>query len=241
MRPEQPEKLIDPETGESYTETLSSNFEVKTIEYRNKGGQLHREGDRPAKIVYKRTPEGEFYKSIEAWFVNALRHRENGPAWIRYWTNGNSIEEEWWLNDTKTRLDKSQPTEIQYFETGEISAKIWAYPEFSKGNFHGHRIGGPASIYYTENGKIHKEYWWEFGKIHRKGAPCSIEYDDEGYGIVVDSEWIDRTKEKDLIKTPLYNNEVLRKGVNLLGQIGFQKIGHHWSLLNAALGEITLK
>ena len=242
MRPKQPEKLIDPETGEFYTETLSSNFEVKILEYRNKWGQLHREGDRPAKIVYKRTPEGEFYKDQEYWFINGLRHRETGPACICYWISGNPSDEEWWLNDTLTRLDKTQPTHIEYYEKGEISIKRWRYPEFCKNNNADHdlhRENGPAVIVYRKDQTIREEIWMEFGKTHRIGAPYVIEYDAINTLKVIHHEWEDLTKEKP--QTPLYDRAVLQKGVNLLGQIGFQKIGHHWALLNAALNKINLK
>jgi len=55
----------------------------------------------------------EFYK------LNGKRHRENGPAMIWYYENGNIEIEEYYINDEYHREDG--PAYIRYYKNGNIS------------------------------------------------------------------------------------------------------------------------
>jgi hypothetical protein len=73
------------------------SFKVKfsnRIEYHNEKGLLHRL-DRPARIWTRGENKGDL-----AWFINGLRHREDGPA-IEY-QDGTKA---WFINDKRHRED----------------------------------------------------------------------------------------------------------------------------------------
>ena len=62
-------------------------------------------------------------KQQEVWYLNDVRHREDGPADISYYKSG-KIECEYWFNTGKLhRIDG--PAYIWYYETGETIIEIW--------------------------------------------------------------------------------------------------------------------
>jgi len=63
-------------------------------------------------------------------FENLTYHREDGPALIKYYDNGNIEYEEYWINNIRHRLDG--PAYIEYDETGK--AKYQDY--YINGKFH---------------------------------------------------------------------------------------------------------
>ncbi len=72
----------------------------------NDAGQLHREGDLPARIGYYESGEIQ----SEAWFSNGQKHRGNDrPAWINYDESGEIEHESWYLN---SELIKTQPPSL---------------------------------------------------------------------------------------------------------------------------------
>lgn len=42
-----------------------------------------------------------------------------------------------------------------------------------------HRIGGPAEIYYYDDGTVEKEVWYVKNVRHRETGPAEIHYDDD--------------------------------------------------------------
>ena len=64
-------------------------------EYRSQEGKLHREGDKPALILYY--PNGQVY--CESWYQNGKRHREGDkPAERYYYPNGQVSHEKYYKN-----------------------------------------------------------------------------------------------------------------------------------------------
>jgi len=51
-------------------------------------------------------------------YNNLTCHREDGPAYIRYYNNGKVAYEEYWYNNKKHRLDG--PSDIEYDTYGNI-------------------------------------------------------------------------------------------------------------------------
>ena len=43
-----------------------------------------------------------------------------------------------------------------------------------------HRVGGPALIFYHDNGSIESEFYYQNGERHRDGGPAIIDYDFDG-------------------------------------------------------------
>lgn len=78
------------------------SFNGNQIWYKN--GEAHREGDEPALIVhYKSNEMKTIYRNL-SWYKHGKLHRKNGPAIIFEDTsNGNIIEEEWWINGEKIK------------------------------------------------------------------------------------------------------------------------------------------
>ena len=59
----------------------------------------------------------------ETWWLNNLRHREDGPAVIQYHKNGQIYYESWRLNDQQYR--ENGPSFISYYENGQIERESW--------------------------------------------------------------------------------------------------------------------
>lgn len=100
----------------------------------------------------------------EEWYKKGKRHRDDGPAIIFYYNNGLIKTEEWYTNNKKHR--EEGPAEIRYYKNGLISAQnILSEEWYTKGKLH--RKGGPASIEYDSNGNIKSKAWYTNGKLDK--------------------------------------------------------------------------
>jgi antitoxin component YwqK of YwqJK toxin-antitoxin module len=103
----------------------------------------------------------------EEWYdKNNNWHRENGPARILYYGNGNLKYEYYYQNGGNHREDG--PANIKYYENGSIECKVY----YLNGEIH--RENSPAIISYYENGNIKSEHYYnknlyiEDKSIHRR-------------------------------------------------------------------------
>jgi antitoxin component YwqK of YwqJK toxin-antitoxin module len=80
------------------------------------------------------------------------RHREDGPAKINYYENGNIKREGYYLNGKRYREDG--PSIMEYYENGNIKEKGYHI------NDKLHREDGPARIEYYLNGNIQDEQYY---------------------------------------------------------------------------------
>ncbi len=103
---------------------------------------------------------------------NGMKHREDGPAFIQYYKNGNKKEEQWWKDNKRHREDGS--ARIIYYENGNKWREEW-YKDDKR-----HREDEPASIEYYENGNKCVEEWHKDDKIHREYGPAMIRYSRSG-------------------------------------------------------------
>ena len=79
-------------------------------------------------------------KKYREWYtLNDKRHREDGPASIHYYKNGNIKMEYYYINGKRHREDG--PSDIYYYENGNISSE-----------------------YYYINGNIQYEWYYINGK-----------------------------------------------------------------------------
>jgi antitoxin component YwqK of YwqJK toxin-antitoxin module len=110
----------------------------------------------------------------EIWYCKIFSdkpHRLNGPAHIRYYSNGKIKEETYYKNGEKHR--KNGPAHIVYNHCGKIVQEAYYV------NGKRHRINGPAIIIYYDNGNVKQEYYYIDG----------IEYDDIfQYSVMVGSK-----------------------------------------------------
>ena len=96
-------------------------------------------------------------------------HREDGPAEIEYYKNGQKEYEAWYLNNKQHRKDG--PAIIGYYnENGLKEYEAWYL------NDKYHREDGPAFISYDLNDKIIFESYWQNGNRHRLDGPAVIDY-----------------------------------------------------------------
>jgi len=83
---------------------------------------------------------------------------------IEYYPNGNVLSKMWYDCDDSI-------CEIEYYPNGNVSSKKWYDNDDQE-----HRIGGPAVIFYSENGMVDTEIWKIHGIRHRIGKPAFIMY-----------------------------------------------------------------
>ena len=97
------------------------------------------------------------------------------PDVIRYYTNGNKKQEEWYINGACESTDDF-PCVVRYYMTGEIKEKTWGKNGFM------HRINFPAHITYHKNGKEENEAWYINGEYCRpSGESDHTVYDQNGF------------------------------------------------------------
>jgi len=95
-------------------------------------------------------PNGQV-KSILYYNKNNQLHREDGPAEIRYWKDGSTKGERYYI---KGRLHREKgPAAIWYREDGSIEKKCYYI------NNRLHREDGPAKIRYNSNNKPRGAYY----------------------------------------------------------------------------------
>lgn len=129
-------------------------------EHRDEQGRYHRVGG-PA--VIKRLASGMQYE--HTWYRNGVKHREDGPAEICFWT-GLKI---WYYNGQIHR--DNGPAIIKEFDSKR--EERW----YQRGRIH--RVDGPAKIWW-KNGRLLNEQWFTRGSHHRHGAPAIIRYRADG-------------------------------------------------------------
>lgn len=96
-------------------------------------------------------------------------NREDGPARIVRYSNGN-IKEEAWYRDGKMNRDGDQPAAIQYYESGAKKFDFWVKDSKK------HRVDKPAAIQYYQSGKVQTIAYYIEDKLHREGGPAYEEF-----------------------------------------------------------------
>jgi antitoxin component YwqK of YwqJK toxin-antitoxin module len=111
---------------------------------------------------------------IEYFNDNSKFHREDGPAYQSFYSNGNIKCEEWYINGKKHREDG--PTIITYHENGNIEQQTYIINNVE------HRTDGPAYTLFDINGNILYHIWYKNNEYHRTDGPAKI-YDLFGISI----------------------------------------------------------
>jgi antitoxin component YwqK of YwqJK toxin-antitoxin module len=115
---------------------------------------------------------GELEK--EEYYWQGIKHREGGPAEIVYdvYDNGNIIKEKWIQNNKIHREDG--PAAIYYYPNGNIETEEY----FVNDNLH--REDGPAIISYYPNGNLWRVRYYKNNRFYRADGPIEIRYDENG-------------------------------------------------------------
>lgn len=101
----------------------------------------------------------------EQWYKDDLLHREDGPAYIKNYPNGERVVK-YYIEGVQHREDG--PADIQYNENGNVEIEEW----YKNGDLH--REGGPAEIQYDDDGTVVFEGYWINGVQHREDGPAII-------------------------------------------------------------------
>ena len=104
---------------------------------------------------------------------NNRLHREDGPASITRYENGN-IKVEIWYKHGEIHRDEDKPAAVRYFPNGVKEYEFWL-KEGKK-----HRTGNPAAIRYYDDGKVHVVRYFVEGLSHREGGPATESYYENG-------------------------------------------------------------
>lgn len=181
----------------------------------------------PSRVIYYYDENDEKIISEIDYLYNGRFHRENGPAKLFLYDNGN-IKEEHYYRNGEFYPDSKGVTIRKFFKNGALKStceqikdnyiKITNYNKsdlkvdekyYFNGNLH--KVDGPAMIIYYNDGKTIKEqYWYRFGKLHRLYEPA-VQYDNNGN--VISSYYIDGIKFEDILKHAIVsatfeNNEI---------------------------------
>ncbi len=131
--------------------------------YRN--DELHREGDLPAVIWYKKN--GAII--AEYWYRNGKPHRGGDlPADIYY--RNNQIYAEYWHRHGKLYRDGGLPVAVWYDKKGAKTEERW-YHDNKK-----HREGGLPAVIRYKNGVKTAEAWYRDAKLYTNGRLAAVIY-----------------------------------------------------------------
>lgn len=133
-----------------------NNGNIRSLLWTNQNNQMHSVNDLPAYISVH--PNGSI--GIEAWYINGVEHRGQGPALITYTKEGRVGHKVWYTAGIVHRNDK--PAFIEYFTTLAQSIKRVEY----RSNGKIHRNDGPAVIKYNSLGQTSNERWYDNGVLN---------------------------------------------------------------------------
>jgi len=134
----------------------------------------------------------EFEKKLRNYKFQEKAYRSTGPSCLLYDTNGKLKYEEW------QPRRKNKPSKIWY----DKGIKLNEYFTNEKDEYHNEN--GPASIYYSENGKIRSEEYFRNGKMYREGdKPTIIEYTKKK-GRKIRECWFGEKRKNDLPTEIIY-------------------------------------
>lgn len=105
-------------------------------------------------------------KGLEEYKIDGQHHRKDGPAFIKYWDNGNKFKESWAFHGKIHRLNN--PAVIMYYSDGAgpyyeawyVNSKYHRLPICTQYN----KKDMPAIIEYRHDGSIDGKYYYLNGK-----------------------------------------------------------------------------
>lgn len=110
-------------------------------------------------------------RRVATWYINGVTHRNNGPALIKYDSNGQELFHQWVSGGIVHRNDGPA---VIYYHNGRPILEEWV--KFGKT----HRVDGPACIDYSKDGTKNGEMWYFDGHQHRESGPAVISYYPDG-------------------------------------------------------------
>jgi hypothetical protein len=132
-------------------QTWHPNGMRRAVEYRQRGGALHRE-DGPALLRW--SDNGVLVD--EEWWRNGRLHKIDGPALQKWDAFGQLIREEWYRYGSTHR--DGGPA-IRKYIGGRLIGEQWLRDSYW------HRDNGPAYLKWDNAGVLIQELWWQEGCV----------------------------------------------------------------------------
>lgn len=107
----------------------------------------------------------------DTWHPNRKLHRTDGPATIRYKTDGTKESEYYYTNGNLHRTDGPA---IVWYVDGIVSCVKYCV------NGQLHKTDGPAVLGFDEYGRVSKEEYRVNGELHRIDGPAMMFWDKYG-------------------------------------------------------------
>lgn len=150
------------------TDWITEGFSRET--WYNQDGLIDRPNG-PARIVMNQLDEKLPMK--HEWYVDGVRHRDDGPAVVKYNLHGDVQREEWFHKGRLHRVDGPA-----IYEVDESHNIVVLSAWYVDGKLH--RTDGPAEIHRDfETGVPYIETWAVNGQRHRIGEPACISRDND--------------------------------------------------------------
>jgi YD repeat-containing protein len=127
-------------------------------------------------ITQIRDAEGRL---VEMWCVRGQLHRQDGPAWQVWDSEGRLVGEMWWVCGQRHREDG--PAWRKWDSAGRLVEEEWCMDNVR------HREGGPAWQRWNSEGRLVEEEWRVRGQLHRDDGPAWQKWNSEGR--LIEEEW----------------------------------------------------
>lgn len=127
-----------------------------------KGTDFHRDGDKPAYIVYDKS--GNIIE--KTWYKNNDIYRDDDKPAVVHYKSGNVSKEVWYLEGERLGRRNDKPAVIAHWGDGVTERSWYDNGVRKKAWYKGeklHRIHNPAVAYYDKNGWRTKYEWWVDG------------------------------------------------------------------------------
>lgn len=140
-----------------------------------KENHLNRDNDKPAYVQWFWShADSEWKTEVEEWYVNGMKHRENGPAAMRYFSDG-TVSTVVCYNENRIHSIDGKPSIVNYSPSGAVLNK--SYHNYGEQQSFD---GKPAFVTYTESGQPLYQAWYDKGKKHRSDGPSELFTREDG-------------------------------------------------------------
>lgn len=138
----------------------SSSGLLLNLTWKNNHGDYHRDEDNPAVMVFY---AGEKIQTEIWYKNNKIHREGDKPAIIEYGGNSKVRLLQWREKGTVHRKKNDSPAAVAYFENGNLKTEEWYEGNTSDRHGAHRANGKPARVLYEENGTVKKEEFWANG------------------------------------------------------------------------------
>ncbi len=141
----------------SYERIYTSESTIESRRFTNKAGRKHREGDKPAFMLYE---DGGNILSEQWWREGKLHRDGDKPSMRTFHENGN-LSAEVWLEGRYKHRSGDKPALIRYHENGKVYMEEWCI----KGEHLREDLTYPVEVIYSKNGMALENKYFMNGQL----------------------------------------------------------------------------